>query len=57
MVSVKNVVKNFYVKLKSGNISTNLTAQRKDNEQSHTISNCIGYCEKCNCAASDQEQF
>ena len=47
----------FYVKLKSGNITTNLTAQRKSNEQTHTISNCIAYCKKCNCAASDKEQF
>ena len=47
----------FYVKSINGNIRTNLTAQRKFNDQTHTISNCIAYCKKCNCAMSDKEKF
>ena len=47
----------FYVKTIGGNISTNLTAQRKFNDQTHTISNCIAYCKRCNCNASDKEKF
>ena len=47
----------FYVKSINGNIRTNLTAQRKFNDQTHTISNCIAYCKKCNCCMSDKEKF
>ena len=47
----------FYVKAINGNIRTNLTAQRKFNDQTHTISNCIAYCKKCNCCMSDKEKF
>ena len=47
----------FYVKTIGGNIRTNLTAQRKFNDQTHTVSNCIAYCKRCNCNASDKEKF
>ena len=47
----------FYVKSINGNIRTNLRAQRKFNDQTHTISNYIAYCKKCNCCMSDEEKF
>ena len=47
----------FYVKTCKGNISTNLTAQRKNNNDCHTIDNCIAYCKTCNCAMSNREKF
>ena len=47
----------FYIKSINGNIRTNLTAQRKFNDQTHTISNCIAYCKKCNCQMSDKEKW
>ena len=46
-----------YVKPISSSIRTNLTAQRKFNDQSHTISSCIAYCKRCSCNASVKEKF
>ena len=40
----------FSMDMKNGNIMTNLTAQRKDNELTHTIGNIIPYCCRCNCS-------
>ena len=47
----------FHIKTCNGNISTNLTAQRKNNNVCHTINNCIAYCKACNCAMSNREKF
>ena len=35
---------------KNGNITTNLTAQRVNNEFTHTLDNIIPYCKLCNCS-------
>ena len=47
----------FHVKICNGNISTNLTAQRKNNNDAHVIDDCIAYCKTCNCAMSNREKF
>ena len=47
----------FSLKMIKGNIHTNLTAQRINNDICHTIENCIAYCKNCNCAASNKEKF
>ena len=38
------------IDLKHGNIITNLTAQRKDNEYTHTLDNFIPFCKQRNCS-------
>ena len=38
----------FALGIRKGNIPTNLTAQGKDNDTSHTLDNCIAYCCRCN---------
>ena len=38
----------FALGIRKGNIPTNLTAQGKDNDISHTLDNCIAYCCRCN---------
>ena len=52
-----NVTKNcnycgcgFTLDLNKGNISTNLSAQRVNNEFSHTLDNIVSYCVRCNCS-------
>ena len=40
----------FYLDMKNGNITSNLTCQRKDNELTHTLDNIIPYCCRCNCS-------
>ena len=47
----------FHLKMVKGNIQTNLTAQRINNNICHTIENCVAYCKNCNCAASNKEKF
>ena len=37
----------FTLDIKKGSISANLTAQRVNNEVSHTLDNCIAYCHRC----------
>ena len=43
--------KQFDIDVNSGCISTDFTAQRKDNEMSHTTDNCIAYCTYGNCSS------
>ena len=38
----------FHTIIKGGNITTNLTAQRVNNEYTHTLDNIIPYCDRCN---------
>lgn len=38
----------FTLDMNKGNVMTNLTCQRVDNEISHTLDNCIAYCKRCN---------
>ena len=40
----------FHVDMKHGNITANMTAQRKNNELTHTLDNIIPYCKRCNCS-------
>ena len=40
----------FTIDMKNGNTIINLTAQRKDNELTHTIENIIPFCKLCNCS-------
>ena len=40
----------FHTDMNNGNISAKLTAQRKDNELTHTLNNIIPYCKRCNCS-------
>ena len=40
----------FHTIIKGGNITTNLTAQRVNNEYTHTLDNIIPYCDRCNCS-------
>ena len=41
----------FYFETKKGNINSNFSCQRVDNNFSHTKDNCIAYCVDCNCAS------
>ena len=41
----------FYFETKKGNINSNFSCQRTDNNFSHTKDNCIAYCVDCNCAS------
>ena len=38
----------FHTIIKGGNITTNLTAQRVNNDYTHTLDNVIPYCKRCN---------
>eukprot|EP00438_Fugacium_kawagutii_P013577 Skav212334 [mRNA] locus=scaffold5228:693:3725:+ [translate_table: standard] len=38
----------FTLNINKGNVSTNLTAQRKDNDLTHTLDNIIPFCDRCN---------
>lgn len=40
----------FHISINKGNILSNLTAQRKQNELSHTLDNIIPFCCRCNCS-------
>ena len=40
----------FTLSINKGNVTTNLTCQRVDNEIIHTLDNCIAYCKRCNCS-------
>ena len=40
----------FHTSIKGGNITTNLTAQRVNNEYAHTLDNIVPYCKLCNCS-------
>ena len=40
----------FTVSMNKGNVSTNLTAQRKSNSEPHTLDNIIPFCKRCNCS-------
>ena len=41
----------FYIEMKAGKLSTNMTAQRQDNTICHSVDNCTPYCKYCNCSA------
>lgn len=41
----------FYFETKKGNINSNFSCQRVDNNFSHSKDNCIAYCVDCNCAS------
>ena len=41
----------FYFETKKGNINSNFSCQRTDNNFSHTKDNCIAFCVDCNCAS------
>lgn len=41
----------FYLDIKAGKLTTNFTAQRKDNELGHSVDNCEPWCYQCNCSA------
>ena len=41
----------FEFDIKCGEVVSNLTAQRLDNNQSHSKDNCIIYCSYCNCSS------
>eukprot|EP00438_Fugacium_kawagutii_P015581 Skav229714 [mRNA] locus=scaffold49:189255:192446:+ [translate_table: standard] len=49
--------KDFDVAISEGNIYSNLSAQRLDCNQCHTKTNCVAYCVKCNCSASNKEKI
>ena len=40
----------FTISMNKGNVSTNLTAQRKQNDKCHELSNIIPFCIRCNCS-------
>lgn len=40
----------FHLDIRNGNIMSNLTAQRKNNDLTHTLDNIIPYCCRCNCS-------
>eukprot|EP00438_Fugacium_kawagutii_P023181 Skav227407 [mRNA] locus=scaffold5580:24324:27602:- [translate_table: standard] len=40
----------FTLSMNRGNISANLTAQRKSNSEPHTLDNIIAFCKRCNCS-------
>lgn len=42
------------IDFEDGRISSNITCQRVNNEQSHFKDNCIGLCVQCNCAFSNK---
>ena len=42
------------IDFEDGKISSNITCQRVNNEQSHFKDNVVGYCVSCNCAFSDK---
>ena len=41
----------FFIEMKAGKLSTNMTAQRQDNTICHSVDNCTPYCKYCNCSA------
>ena len=41
----------FEFEIKNGNLTSNMTAQRLDNEQPHHIDNCEAWCRGCNTSA------
>ena len=41
----------FFLSFRDGNAFTNMTAQRKDNSQSHHLENIVPFCIHCNCSA------
>ena len=47
----------FSINLDKGSIYSNLTAQRINNEMCHIKSNCLAYCKRCNCSASNREKI
>eukprot|EP00438_Fugacium_kawagutii_P006184 Skav207472 [mRNA] locus=scaffold3545:496284:499559:- [translate_table: standard] len=54
---IKNIINNcnycgcgFSISMNNGNVKTNLTCQRKQNELPHTLDNIIPYCIRCNCS-------
>ena len=40
----------FFTTMNNGNITTNLTCQRVNNEYTHTLDNIVAYCKRCNCS-------
>ena len=40
----------FHIDIKGGNVMSNITCQRKDNELTHTLDNIVPYCKLCNCS-------
>ena len=40
----------FVTSMNNGNITTNLTCQRVNNEYTHTLDNIVAYCKRCNCS-------
>ena len=40
----------FHISINKGNVITNLTAQRVNNELSHELDNIIPFCTRCNCS-------
>ena len=43
--------KGFELEIRRGKSCSNFTAQRIDNDLSHTVDNCIAWCLYCNCNA------
>ena len=41
----------FHIEIKKGELSSNFTCQRVDNNFSHTKDNCVAYCNYCNCSS------
>ena len=40
----------FHIDIRNGNIMSNLTCQRVNNELTHTLDNIVPYCCRCNCS-------
>ena len=40
----------FTIDINRGGIKSNLTCQRVNNEESHTLDNIVPYCRRCNCS-------
>ena len=40
----------FAIDINRGGIMSNLTAQRVNNEEAHTLDNIVPYCRRCNCS-------
>ena len=40
----------FHIDMVKGNVMSNITCQRKDNEMTHTLDNIVPFCCRCNCS-------
>ena len=41
----------FHIDINRGGIKSNLTGQRVNNEEAHTLDNIVPYCVYCNCSS------